>query len=457
MVKKIKDQRLMQFNKKIGALFIVLLPSCIPPRSFNKKMNQVNRWSEHHLNITTVAHSSPVFQSKDVFQSRDIERLSLSRALSIAFQSSNQLQAELQGIGIKSGDLIQAGFYSNPSVGMIFRLPKPAEQTNIEVAASFRLSDLWQVPLRKKVAEKELEEKTSQILAHIVQFRKEIIDAYYDALFTQVHLMLLKKSIHWFEELNKKLQVGYQYGYQTQLDIHLAAAQLQRQEVLTIEKQGELHAKFIQLQATLGIPQDHLSIKQLLPPPLPPVSVPLSELTNWALNEHPRIQMLQNKIDRTRRTISYEKSRVVDNVQVGIAYERDFDKKTTGVGPAISFDLPFLDTNYGAIERAKHELQQAEYEFKNTQVQVQSDIRAAYMSYHHQRKAINQFIHAVLPEFEAALAYANHYVETMQLPGPVYLNTQISYVNSHEQLLNMQKKAALLFNELESAVGKLLA
>lgn len=74
-------------------------------------------------------------------------------AVAIALENNQALQSRFEELGIAKTDLQQAGFFTNPRLEAIFRVPttnKNNQSAIIESHADFTLSDFWQVPLRKK-------------------------------------------------------------------------------------------------------------------------------------------------------------------------------------------------------------------------------------------------------------------------------------------------------------------
>ncbi len=109
--------------------------------------------------------SEPISMASDygeqIVENPDIEAalmhgLSREEAVRIALMNNPGLRAEFENLGIAKSDLAQAGLYTNPSINSVFYFPTReglpgTAQTNIEANAVFRLSDLWQVPLSKKI------------------------------------------------------------------------------------------------------------------------------------------------------------------------------------------------------------------------------------------------------------------------------------------------------------------
>ena len=75
-------------------------------------------------------------------------------AIRISLLNNPHLQASFQSLGIARADVVQAGLYTNPSLGALFRFPtNGGRETGVELDLLFRISDLWNVPLQRNLAE----------------------------------------------------------------------------------------------------------------------------------------------------------------------------------------------------------------------------------------------------------------------------------------------------------------
>ena len=149
--------------------------------------------------------------------------LTRNEAVSVALLNNRMLQSAFEEIGIAKSDLIQAGLYSNPNLGAIFRFPTKGDEsgTNIEIGASFSASDLWQIPLKRKLEEARFNRITLEIGDQILKTRHDTQAAYNRTYF----LLRTKKSaedlLHSFKALTKASERRQQFGYMTDLDLSL--------------------------------------------------------------------------------------------------------------------------------------------------------------------------------------------------------------------------------------------
>jgi len=383
------------------------------------------------------------------------KEITLQDAIALGINHNPTLQAQFKEIGIRQSDLIQAGFYSNPRLETLFKIPhkKGNVRTDIEISANFLLSDLWQVPLRKKISQDSLEIKTHEIIDEILQLRRTIQKRYLNCLYNKKYLQLIKEITAVIQNFKKRIDYRYQFGYASDLDKYFANSKLGEWQAKIIEAQAELRTSYIELREIVGSSVSSKIVPLLDTIQLVHLDVSQEKLENFALLSHPLILIEQTKIDRAGHSIRYEKSRIIDGVELGIAYERDFEKPASGVGPSFGINIPIFNTNYGNIERAKFEYQQAEKKLYAQERIILKNISTRYIQYKSLLKQIEHYNRIVIPPVIKAIEFSKTFFDRMQMNMIVFLDTQIDLFQAKITLLDLTYKAAYEYNELELAVG----
>lgn len=432
-------------------IIVLLLPNCGAHKKLSSTLQHINTWSEQ--NIQTSIYQTPLSAA---MVEENLHNLSREKAIEISLRNNQDFLAQLEDIGIKSGDLVQAGFFSNPTIETIFLFPHPAEQTNIAINATMVLSDFWQVPLRKKIAEDELMIKTSEILESILKLRKDVYITFHRCIFEKLRYSLLQKTIQALQALKQHIEYRYTFGYTSDLDIYMATTELYTHQAQLTKQYGMLSNAFYDLQYLLGLNQPDICITIDRMIALPHLSLSADELFSIAQQHHPTLTLHKITMQKAQTTIYYEQSRVIDNVQAGISYNRDFDKHTAGVGPYLAFDLPVFNTNYGNIEHARHELKKATYSFENNISIVQNKINSLYTRYTTLLKTIEWYPKHIFPSLRKAIEYAQQQMEIMQLPATTVIDTQLKYLQAGQEFIDYLEEASNIYAKLERAVGKSL-
>jgi outer membrane protein TolC len=187
-----------------------------------------------------------------------------------------------------------------------------------------------------------------------------------------------------------------------------------------------------------------------------PITQSLFELESYALTTHPRILMEQATIARAHHAISYEKSRIFDDVEIGLAYERELEKGKSGIGPALSLTIPFFDLNYGNIEHAKFELKQAEKMLCAHQRELHKQLLVHYSLYQSYCKQIAEYETTVLPAAAQAIEYSKTFSDRMQINTLILLETEIGFYEQKMKLAELTHQSIIHYIDLEQTVGAAL-
>lgn len=436
-------------------LLLLALPHCggsiQPKKTFHPVQKEIKERTTH----------TPHWQYNRHMPLRELsyaQGITSEQAIALGINNNSLLQAAFDEIGIAKADLEQAGFYSNPHLETIFRIPRQTgDQTNIELSLTFKLSDVWQVPLRKKVAKDELERKTFEIIDMILRLRADIQKQCATIIY-HTHIQEITKDItDQLIAFRNTIYERYQFGYASDLDKDIADMKVGIWQAKIIDANAMLEQSYISLYELMGVSITNNPITILTQPPLSPISISLDELETYALTTHPRIRMEQAAIAQAQHRISYERSRIFDDVQIGLAYERELEKGKSGIGPSISLNIPFFNLNYGAIEHAKFEKQQAEKLLISHQRELHTQLLMHYTQYNSYLKQVAQYETSVLPAAAQAIAYTKTFSDRMQLNTLFLLDAEISFYEQKMNIAELTHLAIMHYADLEQAVGSSLA
>jgi len=440
----------MKINIVACIILLSLLPQCA---RVNKKkiFDPIQKQAEQRINIAPKWRSQPDEFETDRALSSGI---TITDAVAIGLNNNPTLQAHFEEIGISKSDLIQAGFYTNPYLDTVFRHPlEDAEQAQVKITASVSLSDLWKVPLRKRVAQDSLEVKTNEIVNQVLHLRKDVQLAYLGCYYQLQHLKLVNEIVSVVETLKQRIKYRYQFGYGTKLDTYFVSSKL-----------GEWRAK--EVAAQLSVDTAYTALHEILGSTISSEAIPLLDgfsiveldkskenLENFALSAHPMILIEKSKMARAKHSISYEASRVFDDVQLGVSYERDWEKGVYGVGPSFGISIPLFNGNSGNIEHARYEYKQAEKMLYAQEQMIAKHITTRYLSYRAYLDQIALYDQLVIPPTIKAIEFSKEFFDRMQMSMIVFFETQIDLFQNKLKLLDLQYHAMQEYVELEFAVG----
>ena len=137
----------------------------------------------------------------------------------------------------------------------------------------------------------------------------------------------------------------------------------------------------------------------------------LADLITTAQNNRADLQAaLQNKEVSQKMLKLAKANRVMD---LGISAGMQFNGKATneeapspyhtGVTAGLSIPLRFLNNRKGEMQTAHYTIQQADLEYKQVELQIQTEVTQAYQNYVNTKKQMQQFSNGLLSESKAIL------------------------------------------------------
>ncbi|WP_303839523.1 TolC family protein [Apibacter mensalis] len=137
----------------------------------------------------------------------------------------------------------------------------------------------------------------------------------------------------------------------------------------------------------------------------------LADLITTAQNNRADLQAaLQNKEVSQKMLKLAKANRVMD---LGISAGMQFNGKATneeapspyhtGVTAGLSIPLRFLNNRKGEVQTAHYTIQQANLEYKQVELQIQTEVTQAYQNYVNTKKQMQQFSNGLLSESKAIL------------------------------------------------------
>lgn len=440
--------------------YLLLISGCYKVNiesEFETLQKKTNKVTESQIILDNVLHED--LSDIPSIKNKVNEGLSKQEAISIALLNNPKLQADFENLGIAKADLVQAGLYTNPSISSVFRFPTKSQgpgtaQTNIESIASFRLSDLWHVPLSRHVKEDILEMVSLRILSTILTIISETKIAYDSCLKAELQLNNIKNLIKVTKDLRDEIYYRQNYGYGTDLDKFNADSLVSFLDVELQQLQADKLFSYIHLKKLLGIDPSTITIKLIdsLKNNLDLPSIKILE--EYALKSRPDIQIARMKIKQYKHTLTLEKSKIFKDIDIGIAYKQDFDKPFRGWGPYINFSLPVFDINSAHIAKAQFFLKQSEKELIEAKINIKEEIRKPYEILKALKQEIAYYKNVILPLNKKSIEYSYTYAKTMQLNMITAIESKIKFYKTKMELIDKYFHANKEFAQLERAVGK---
>jgi outer membrane protein TolC len=377
--------------------------------------------------------------------------LSRQEAVRIALLNNRQLQSTFEELGISKSDLVQAKLLSNPTVGAVFRfLISSGSGTNIDAEGFLPISDLWQIPFRKKAAAARMEATVMQVGQIMMETAAEAKQGHDTVYYLNETRKETEEILKRFMEIRDRLVVRRDFGFMRDLDIYLAQAMVAEaeMEVARFEREQAIARSHLNRVLSLGPGQTSYEIRRGEVEEI--IELPdLEGAIQYALKHRFDVWMARFKVRQAKKTLELEKVRIFKHVALGASYERDPDDDEV-FGPGFDIQLPIFDQNQAQIARARYRMRQARKSLQALEDQVREEVTSDLERIHLHQTRIHQFREKIIPLREKALAYSEKWVKAMQLNRLYLLEAQKGILQSQREYLQalMERQQALVNLEL---------
>ncbi len=381
--------------------------------------------------------------------------LTRNEAIQIALFNDQRLQVALESLGIARADVVQAGLYTNPNLGALFRFPTSgASGTNIELDLFFRISDLWNVPLRRKVAEVDALRVTQLVIQEVLATAARARDTFDDVLLQEAMYAFLKDNVSLFQATVEVLKVRFHAGLVNDLDIYLAENVLFEGQVELARIESNRITARAHLLEALGLDPlgtHNVTVKGDLEKM--PVRV-FSSDQGWKFAEQHRIdlQLTRLQIRQTRRLLNLQRARVFGDVGTGGSFMRELDR-AQGAGPLLMLQIPIFDQNQAGIARAEFQFRQAQKKLGATELAAKQEIQRLIGELTFHRKHVELFRDKMLVAQQKALSYVERFYATMQLNSIFLIEARRRILDTRRGYFQALRAYRLTESTLQLALG----
>lgn len=320
--------------------------------------------------------------------------LTSDKAVQLALLNNPRLRAELLSIGIGRAQVVQSALFTNPVLTLSVRFPDGGGLSNLEMGLSQNIAELWQIPLRVKAAQRDLDRTILDAARTASVAALEAKTAYFKAVRADRDAEIARQNLAVTQQLVDLAVARQDAGAGGEVDVNLARArhmesqlQARRAEVAAVEGRSEL-ARLCGLRMS----PEELALAEPLPEP-----------TAWTLaadrviaaaREHRLdVRAVRQLVDAAEARVGLEKMRFLRSLEVGVSVERS-ERGTRGdrnwlaetawasaeagqlaapslqpreplstdwvVGPTLGVEVPLFDQNQAQIANAEYEHQQAQ-------------------------------------------------------------------------------------------------
>lgn len=295
-------------------------------------------------------------------------------AAQICLLNNPKLQAAFFAVGIARAEVVQAGLFSNPTIGFSPRFPDGGGPTSFEASLAQNLAELWQIPARKQAAEHSLGQTLLELAREVSTTALAAKVAYYKAVRTDREIEVIQGNVDITKQLVDLAKVREEAGVGSLIDVQLSESELLQMELAlraaTVAR-FEARTELVKLLGLI-VPPNQLQLTDPLPDP-PQWTVAPERLIALARSHRLDVQAAQNAVRAAEARVEEEKRKALRVVDIGGI--RDAEDRT---GLTLSVELPLFDQNQAQIAKAVYLSQQASKQLEALVQELTQDTRVTY-------------------------------------------------------------------------------
>jgi outer membrane protein, heavy metal efflux system len=311
------------------------------------------------------------------------DELTIDETVKIALLNNQGLQAAYEKLGIARGELIDAGLLRNPifEAEVHFEGGGIGTGTNLNLVQEF--ISIFQLPLRKRVAESALEAAKHEVAMEVMNLIYDTKGAFYSVQGANQLYDLRKQVMQVFEASAEITKRAERAGNVTPLRVASETVLYAKSRRDFARAQAELFDQREKLNLLLGLWGRHTdwTVSSQLPEP-PEENVNEPQLESLGVSRRPELAQARFEIEALANQYGITQAYgLIPEFNLGVDVEGEDGSKTV-VGPNFSLPLPIFNQGQGLVVQAEARLKQAQRKYIAEAVKVRSEVR----------RALNRFI-----------------------------------------------------------------
>lgn len=343
------------------------------------------------------------------------QELTVEGAVQIALLHNPEVQAVFEEIGIAHADLIEAGLFRNPIFEGYVRVPNKSDLVvNWQFSIAQTFLDIFLVPLKKKVAEVELQQTQMRVANAILNLAFDVQTGFYQYVSALQKNALLSLLLDATEVSSRLAILQKKQGNINDLEQQARMNEFLQAKIQYTESKTDLAVLRAQMNKLLGLtPDTSWRIPEALPD-LPEHDMSADNLESIALEKRLDLNAIRWEIKGLTRILKTKQWWAFADGVLGISSEQEAENFIE-TGPAWTIPLPFF--NYGQADRARinsiyHQMQSR---LKALEISVLSDVRSANDQLRIYRELLEEYRNQLLPLQECILTTSQHFYNYMAL------------------------------------------
>lgn len=417
--------------------------------------------------------------------------ISADEAVRISLLNNPSLQAAFMDVGMARADAVQAGLFSNPFVGISARFPDGGGLANIEASVAQNIAELWQIPARKRAAQRSVDAAILNLARTVAGFAADAKASYYAAVGADERLRIAEENLLIAKNLLELALSRQKAGAANELDVNLSRGIALDAEI-EVERAGLAAGDARRALATiLGLSSDADALDLTDPLPTESVEIPESELLVlvarvWRLD----IQAAKQAVAVAQANLEYEYRRIFPVVELGLELERSERTRQGGrdiladtarasiagggltapeiqprserrrgagqdviLGPSLGIELPIFDQNQAQIAKARYALTQARKTLDALDRNVTQKVRGAVHRATTAWRLMYIYRDRSIPLAQGNLDLSREAYRAGRASFLAVLEAQRFFLETRRGYVKASQSAAMMIPELERTIG----
>jgi cobalt-zinc-cadmium efflux system outer membrane protein len=419
--------------------------------------------------------------------------LTADEAVRITLLKNSGFQALFGVVGASRADVVQSALLTNPSFSFSARFPEGGGRSDLPFGLGQELVDLWQIPVRKQVAEAQLEQAVLEVVRLGLDLSTEARRRYYQLAALERAVDIAHENLRLAEQSLKLAERRQSAGETGQLDVNLLRANVLAVQTTLIGLARDREVAKAALARTLGLARWAESWRLAASAQTPLASPPDEEaLIVLAMRERPEARIAAQRVRAAEQELRRQCLNVFPHMEIGLDGERPESGALPGrniladttrasirqgqltapdiqsrgernierrqiidlvLGPSIQMTLPVWDQNQAGIAKAAYQAEQSRKEYEDLLDDVVQQVREAAATARAAAELSRFFDEQVMPQAEANLELARKSYEAGEQGIVTLIEAQEALISERLATVNIHRDYRIAVAELQRSVG----
>lgn len=418
--------------------------------------------------------------------------LTVDEAVRVTLLNNRAFQALFQTVGASRADVVQSGLLSNPSVSLLTQFPEGGGRAKLEVGFAQELVDLWQIPVRKRIAQERLEQTVLEVTQRAIDLAADVKRRCYQVLSARQAETTGQKSVELFRQSLTLADSRFKAGESSRVDVDLVRSELAKAELALLTFQRDRRLAEAGLARVLGLNRTTKSWELVRFSPEPCVLPEDGTLLMMAMTQRIDARLAKSQVEAAEQELRLEALKTIPSVAVGATLERPENRALPGrkiladtartslrngrltapdiqtraeralerrqiidsiLGPSITFALPIWDQNQAQIAKARFKVLQKRKEYEDLLDTVAHEVEQAATIARSANEQVSFYEQKVLPLAQTNVEAAQRLFQAGEQGVLVLIEAQELFVQQRQLYEEAVRDRAIAIAELEAAVG----